>query len=68
MTSATQGPIPIARGEASSNGSGEGATSGRSGSYLGLSASFGGSNSFRDAMAISFGKDVAEYVVSNTQS
>lgn len=38
---------------------------GWSGSYLGLGSSIGGSSSFRESMAISFGKDVAEYVLTN---
>ena len=38
---------------------------GWSGSYLGLGSSISGSSSFRESMAISFGKDVAEYVVTD---
>lgn len=70
MTSATQGPIPIARGgDGIQNGNNEspaptrfGASAG-AGSYLGMSGSLGGSSSFKESMALSFGKDVAEYVL-----
>lgn len=70
MTSATQGPIPIARGgDGIQNGNSEstaptrfGASAG-AGSYLGMSGSLGGSSSFKESMALSFGKDVAEYVL-----
>ena len=65
MTSATQGPIPIIRsGEpTNSNAMHDGTPMARtntSGSYLGLSAGLSGSASFREAMAVSFGKDVAD--------
>ena len=65
MTSATQGPIPIIRsGETTnSNAMHDGTPMARtntSGSYLGLSAGLSGSASFREAMAVSFGKDVAD--------
>lgn len=67
MTSATQGPIPIARGgdgidKTTSDSSVSARPGGSAGSYLGLSGSLGGSSSFRESMALSFGKDVAEYV------
>ena len=64
MTSATPGPIPIIRaGDNSSNAMSDGtpiARPGSSSSYLGLSAGLSGSSSFKEAMAVSFGKDVAE--------
>lgn len=65
MTSATPGPIPIIRsGETSnSNAMHDGtpmARTGTSSSYLGLSTGLSGSASFREAMAVSFGKDVAD--------
>ncbi|WFD07599.1 Transcriptional regulator of ribosomal biogenesis proteins [Malassezia vespertilionis] len=68
MSSVTQGPIPIAKNGDSSHKDGNDSvmltrTPGSAGSYLGLSTGMGGSGSFREAMAISFGKDVAEYVV-----
>lgn len=67
MTSATPGPIPIARGnDGLQNGNSEGSLTARpggsAGSYMGLSGSLGGSSSFKESMALSFGKDVAEYV------
>lgn len=64
MTSATPGPIPIIRaGDNSSNAMSDGTPIARpssSSSYLGLSAGLSGSSSFKEAMAVSFGKDVAE--------
>lgn len=65
MTSATPGPIPIVRaGDNSSNGGVHDGTplarTGNPGSYLGISAGLSGSSSFREAMAVSFGKDVAD--------
>ena len=65
MSSATPGPIPIVRagdnGQVSASEGTPLARQGSSGSYLGLSTSLGG-GSFKEAMALSFGKDVAEYV------
>ncbi|PKI82967.1 hypothetical protein MVES_002815 [Malassezia vespertilionis] len=65
MSSVTQGPIPIAKNGDSSHKDGNDSvmltrTPGSAGSYLGLSTGMGGSGSFREAMAISFGKDVAD--------
>ena len=63
MTSAAPGPIPIVRsGESPNNVMSDGtplARGSNSGSYLGLGTSFSG-NSFKDAMALSYGKDVAD--------
>ena len=65
MSSTTPGPIPIVRaGDNGQSNASEGTPLARQsgpGSYLGLSASLGG-GSFKEAMALSFGKDVAEYV------
>ena len=63
MTSGTPGPIPIARtsdGDDKAVSDANAAGRSGSGSYLGLSASLGGSGSFKEAMAVSFGKDVAD--------
>ncbi|WFD29782.1 Transcriptional regulator of ribosomal biogenesis proteins [Malassezia sp. CBS 17886] len=64
MTGASQGPIPISKsGESTGSRAGDvslPARSGGSASHLGLSTSIGGSSSFKEAMAISFGKDVAD--------
>lgn len=67
MTSATQGPIPIVRGgddldKGANDASVVSRPGGSAGSYLGISNSLGGPNSFKESMALSFGKDVAEYV------
>ena len=70
MTEA-QAPIPIARAAQDSSSMEVDSTPttrtslGWSGSYLGLGSSISGSSSFRESMAISFGKDVAEYVVTD---
>jgi len=69
MSSATPGPIPIVRagdnGQANVSEGTPLARQSSSGSYLGLSASLGG-GSFKEAMALSFGKDVAEYVMAQS--
>lgn len=61
---ATPGPIPIARNHENTSNSGSDGTprvgqGASASSYMGLSASLGG-GSFREAMALSFGKDVAD--------
>lgn len=66
MPNVSQMPIPIARGGDGLDRSPDEASipqrTGSSGSYLGVSAGLGGSSSLRESMAVSFGKDVAEYV------
>ncbi|WFD21441.1 Transcriptional regulator of ribosomal biogenesis proteins [Malassezia equina] len=65
MSSTTPGPIPIVRaGDNGQSNASEGTPLARQsgpGSYLGLSASLGG-GSFKEAMALSFGKDVADFL------
>ena len=71
MSTEAQAPIPIARAPQDPDAMDVDSTPttrnslGGSGSYLGLSSSVGGSSSFRESMAVSFGKDVAECVYTN---